>query len=296
MITQNHWDAMGTMWHITLDHAADQVVPESLWTALQASSHQFERQYSRFIPTSEVNRWRQIDQPQTVVVSPALAELLEFSQTLKHRTQGGFDPAVGGLLEAAGYDDQYSLKPKHPLAWQAPNWELQPPNILKVSGPLVIDIGGFGKGYWIDQLSQQLIEAGFPHHLVDGGGDMFATTKTDGTGWRVAIEFPGKPDEALDIVTLQNQALAVSDTLKRNWGEWNHVVDPRSRQPSHQWISAAVIAPSAMVADALTTALMVSPTDLWAGLTDKYQASYLLLTPSKIPRVHQAWPGQLLAK
>lgn len=292
---------MGTVWYISTFGE----VPSELWQKLEQESARFEAQYSRFIMTSEANAWREIAEPVTTTITEPLAQMLQFAQDLKQLTHGRFDPAVGGLLEEIGYDSQYSFRPSEPEKWHSPEWSIQGDQ-LSISEKLVIDIGGFGKGFWIDQLSKMLTDAGFPHHLVDGGGDMYATTKPDGSGWRVAIEQPGMPDTARDVVTLQNQALAVSDTLKRQWGTsgtdtqneqaWHHVLNPITRTNSQQLIGAAVIAPQAMIADALTTAIMVSPAEEWGSISDTYQAQFSVITPQKMVYTHPDWPGEMIDK
>lgn len=124
---------------------------------------------------------------------------------------------------------------------------------------------------------------------------MFGTTKPDGSGWRTALEFPGKPDEALDVLTLKNQALAVSDTLKRRWGDWNHVVDPNTQSAATTLTSAAVVAPRAFVADAITTCLMVTDQATWPGIMKQYDAEWFVTTPEGIHWSHN-WPGEFYAK
>jgi thiamine biosynthesis lipoprotein len=286
-LTTHDWEAMGTHWHISVFGE----VSDDFWREVEQDSFQFEQQFSRFIAESEVNRWSKVSGAGEAEVSDTLAELLLFAQKLKTLTHGAFDPAVGGLLEAAGYDPTYSFSAKSPEAWRKPEWSISG-NTLHFSGPLVIDIGGYGKGYWIDQLSAKLAKAGYLFHLVDGGGDMFATTKPDGAGWRVAIEVPGKPDEALEVITLNSQALAVSDTQKRAWGEWHHVVDPRQAKPANNVSSAAVVASSAQVADALTTCLMVGERAIWQNLLQYYPAEYLLTSGSRLEKSTN-WIGSI---
>lgn len=292
MLTHHQWEAMGTVWYVS----AFGDIPNTLWDKIEQKTAQFEAQYSRFILTSEVNAWRDISEPATATVSQPLATMLEFAQNLKLLTDGRFDPAVGGLLEEIGYDSQYSFRPREPQKWHSPEWSIQGDQ-LSVSEKLVIDIGGFGKGFWIDQLSSVLTEAGFPYHLVDGGGDMFATSKPNGEGWRVAIEHPGQPDTARDVVTLHNQGLAVSDTLKRQWGSdglvWNHVLDPLQRNNPQHALAVAVTAPNAMIADALTTAIMVSPAIEWKTLANTFQSPYSVITKNKQVENHQKWSGEI---
>ncbi len=284
---------MGTQWYIEVIGTP---VSQDFWEEIERETQRFEEQFSRFIPESEVNSWKQCTQPQTSTVSPVLAELLEFAQTCKSLTNGAFDPAVGTLLEQAGYDATYTFQNQPNVEnWQPPYWHISHRQ-LSVREPLVFDIGGFGKGYWIDQLSHRLQAAGYPFHLIDGGGDMFATTKLQGQAWKIVVPVPGNRERALDVVALKNQGLAISDTLQRRWGhtnnEWHHIVDPLQAQPQNNWISAAVLSDSAMVADALTTCLMVSPPTQWGILQQAFEHEYLLTNAAQIYK-SSGWPGLL---
>lgn len=299
------WEAMGTKWHIAVLAPADQTVQSEskereqafhhLWQLIESETNAFEKRFSRFIPTSEANAWANTPDGGVFPVSPTMRELLTFAQEWKQKTAGKFDPAVGGLLEAAGYNAQYSFQPSSPESWHAPTWELRN-DTLTVSGSLVIDVGGFGKGFWIDTLSALLTKYGFPFHLVDGGGDMYATTKPNGDGWRIALEFPGRPEEALDVVTLKNEGLAVSDTLKRQWGSWHHVLSPATKLPTKHVPYVAVRAPSALLADGLTTVLMVSEEAVWPELLQDTSAQYICVRHDQILLRSPGWRGELVDK
>lgn len=216
------FEALGTAWSILIDAPASELSEagadlETLRSELIALTDIFDHRFSRFKPDTEATAFRHADSG-TYPISPEFTQLLARSDVLRQLTDGAFDPAVGGLLEAAGYDPQYQLKPDaNSLAtWKLPNWSVNTKDhTLTIDGPVVFDIGGTGKGYWIDVLSQYLLEKGFTYHLVEGGGDMKATTKANGDGYTIALEWPGRPDMAIGVVTLKNQGLAASDVFKR---------------------------------------------------------------------------------
>ena len=87
-----------------------------------------------------------------------------------------------------------------------PKWELRG-QVLWLDGPVVFDLGGMGEGYCIDRVADILETSGYAHYLVDGGGDIYATTKRDGGEWRVALEYPGKADTAAGMVLLKNEGV-----------------------------------------------------------------------------------------
>jgi thiamine biosynthesis lipoprotein len=159
-------------------------------------------------------------------------------------------------LEKLGYDQHYNFAhaPTDLPAWQLPHWNVHHRDLI-IDGPVVFDIGGIGKGYWIDHISQLLLKADLPYHLVDGGGDMMGTTKRNGEGWRIALEWPGRPEMAIGLSELKNQAIAVSDTFKRRWKNWHHLISAQSQKPLQEIVGLMAIAPTAFAADQCTSGL-----------------------------------------
>jgi thiamine biosynthesis lipoprotein len=272
------FESLGTIWNITVDgDAVSNQVEQQIYTETEA----FNQQFSRFVESSQANSFRN-KTAGTYTVSAVFAELLQFAQKLKQETKGAFDPAVGSLLEAAGYDAEYCFRPnqKKVAAWQAPQWNITG-NRVTIDGNIVFDFGGFGKGYWIDQISKVLLKHDYKHFLVDGGGDMFGTSKQSGKAWKVAVEKPGEPTMAISIVHLQNQAIAISDVFRRRWKGWHHTLDLQQKQPTKTFVGCAVVASTAMVADALTTTLAVTAPQTGAALAKQYAADFLITTDSK---------------
>lgn len=283
------FESMGTGWSIAIDH--DQV-PQSLWTQLHETSREFDHRFSRFIADSEVSQFRQAAAG-TYQVSPLLAELLTQADQLRSLTSGKFDPAIGGLLEKAGYDPTYSFKPQNETdTFSLPRWSIEG-QALTIDGPVVLDLGGTGKGFWIDQLAQQLRTAGFESFIVDGGGDMMATHKRDGSAWRVALEWPGEADRAIGVVELQNQGLAVSDVFKRRWGNWHHLVDVAHQQPVQRVAWAAAVSPSACLADCMTSVLTLCSAAIYATAAQQFSAQYLVISSDNQLHVSPNWTGEL---
>lgn len=290
IVSTQAFEAIGTHWHITVE--ATKPVPPETWQKIQARITEFDQQFSRFILSSEANAWRAA-KPGSYEVSPEMAELLQFASDLRAGTGGKFDPAIGGLLELAGYDPTYSFTQQPELKnWQTPGWEISG-TTLTITAPLVIDVGGYGKGTCIDLAAGILKAEGWDYFLVDGGGDLSGTTKFSGEPWQVAVEWPGRPEYALSQVALSNQALAVSDIFKRNWGEWHHVIDPQAGRPASQVLGVAVIGAEAQTADGLTTAIALIDTAERNILAEKYHVEFVLLLANQTTQTSQNWPGVL---
>jgi thiamine biosynthesis lipoprotein len=131
---------------------------------------------------------------------------------------------------------------------------------------VMLDLGAIGKGYAIDRAAEALREAGMTSALLHSGtSTVYALGKPpDGETWKVAIESPtgaGATPELLATVPLQDEALSVSAVWGKSFEHegktMGHVLDPRAGRPVSNAVLAAVVLPSAMETDALSTALLV---------------------------------------
>ncbi|MAG37157.1 MAG: thiamine biosynthesis protein ApbE [Dehalococcoidia bacterium] len=124
-----------------------------------------------------------------------------------------------------------------------------------------ITLDGIGKGYIVDRAVGVLKEHGADQVLVDAGGDMGSVRDgSQGEGWRVAIEDPRAAGKALETLQLAGASVATSgDYLQCFTADklFHHILDPRTgRSPEHT-SAVTIVAPTAMEADALSTATMV---------------------------------------
>ncbi len=281
------WPALGTGWSVLVDTPTFPLAHEEEiknWLA------QFERRFSRFIPNSEVNAFRTVTAG-TYPISPELFTLLERASELRTLTQGKYDPVAGELLERAGYG-QGNFASLSPKGFKPPHWSLEAGSLV-LDGPAVFDLGGIGKGYAIDAVGKQLRELWYAHFLVEGGGDMFGTSKADGSPWHIALEYPGQPELAAGTIELQDQGLAVSDRFRRRFGAWHHIVNPETKEPIHSLDGCAALAPSAWAADCMTSGLFLGREENYQALAQSFQAEYLVFFPRGETLISSHWPGEL---
>lgn len=283
------FESMGTLWQISVDVER---LPNEVISEIQNKSNEFDQLYSRFIPSSEANKFRN-SVADSFTVSKPLAEMLAAAQKLNKLTDGAFDVSIATLLEKAGYDQEYNFgKAPEVVNWNPPKWSINGTE-LTIDGPVVFDVGGIGKGYWIDEISKILTRNGFPHHLVDGGGDMYGTQKKDGSSWRIALEYPGKTDTAMGVVELNHQGLAVSDIFKRQWKNWHHLVNAKTGKPIEEMLGNAAIAKNAFTADMMTSCLSFGVVEKYLDYAEKLNAEYVVMKPDHRLIVSPGWSGEV---
>ncbi|MFO0614262.1 MAG: FAD:protein FMN transferase [Polyangiaceae bacterium] len=196
-----------------------------------------ERRFSRFLPTSELSALNRAEGP--FAASPELFDTLVRARRYVERTDGIFDPAVGGALIDLGYDRSFA-----PGALDGP---LRPRERrrgavarfldvgLDVEGRVVtrpphvrIDLGGMVKGSTVDVAARRLGEVG----AIDAGGDAFLRTTAEGDPWLVEIEDPRDASRTVAVVAVMHRGVATSAPNRRRWragDAWlHHLVDPRT--------------------------------------------------------------------
>ncbi|MDP4007823.1 MAG: FAD:protein FMN transferase, partial [Candidatus Peregrinibacteria bacterium] len=261
---------LGTKWSVIVDGKPFRnEVKESILQYVE----DFENRFSRFLPESEVNAFRE-SPAGDFVLSKEFFLLLTVADKLRVLTDGAYDPAVASVLEEAGYGAKQGLNSlKKNERFFVPAWSLRGEK-LTIDGPVAFDLGGIGKGYCIDRVAEIVKRFGYNYFLVDGGGDMVATTKADGSAWRIAVEYPGKPDMVASVVNLAHQGVAVSDSFRRRFGKWHHLVDVQEKKPVEKIIGCAAVARDAWAADCMTSGLFFAPPENYHTLAQEFEASY----------------------
>ncbi|MFT4044703.1 MAG: FAD:protein FMN transferase [Gordonia sp. (in: high G+C Gram-positive bacteria)] len=253
-VTDDDWvfDALGTRWEITTDRR----LPESVRDEVRAEIERIDVAWSRFRADSMVSRMAVA--AGVYPVARCDQRLLDWYRTLYDLSDGAVTPLVGQLLSDAGYDAQYSLRVAPELR-PVPAWSdviAEHRNELRLRVPALLDVGAAGKGFAVDQVAG--IVAGYTdRYLVDASGDMLISPRD--TPVRIALEHPLNPRMAIGVFECRGGAVCASASNRRAWADWHHIVHPHSASPAREVLATWVMAPDAMTADGLATALFFVP-------------------------------------
>ena len=248
-----------------------------------------ERTWSRFDPTSELNRMH--ERPgQWVAVSDDLRRAMVWAQRMHIETNGLFDPTVRGALELMGYDRTFrSILDADALADAAPAPGLDTVEIdstrsrVRLAAGVRVDLGGIGKGLAADIVARELVAGGARSVCVSLGGDIHACGQPpDPEGWPVPLLHPvtGAP---LGIHPLAGGGLAMSTVALRRWRrgaqELHHIVDPRTGTSCRtDLVAVAVAAQSTARAEALAKATVILGADAGVALLRRCAVRGWLMT------------------
>lgn len=239
--------------------------------------HEVERRCTRFDSASELMQLT----ARTGIAVPASAILFEavrFALAVADESGGAFDPTVGHAMEERGFDREHRSGTTVRTAAVHGTWrdvEIDEANrTITLHRPVVLDLGAVAKGLAVDAAAREL--APFGDFAIDAGGDLYLGGRNpQGAPWSIGIRHPRQPDELIDTVRVSDRAVCTSGDYERP----GHLLDPLSRKPASAAASATVIAPSAMVADALATAAFVLGPVNGIALLDRMGVQGLIVTP-----------------
>jgi FAD:protein FMN transferase len=194
-------------------------------------------------------------------------------------TDGAFDPTLGSRMSARGYNRNYITG----KAIDAPGSEdasfrdvvldMNHQTIL-LRRPLTLDLGAVAKGLAVDAAARELLS--FRDFCIDAGGDIyFGGRNPTGKSWSVGIRHPRHREEIVDRFEVSDCAVCTSGDYERG----AHILDARDDAAAMRVASATVIAPNAMLADALATAAFVMGPEHGIALLNRMGVQGLLITP-----------------
>ena len=239
-----------------------------------------EQRCSRFDPGSEVThlcRLVGVD----VAVSSLLYEAIEFSLRVAEASKGAFDPTVGGAMLRNGYDQNYRSGERIPAPKVAPvsfrDVVLVPPDCVHLCQPLILDLGAVAKGLAIDLAAREL--AHLQDFSINAGGDVLLSGLNPvGQPWRIGIRHPRAEDALITSVAVSSAAVCTSGDYERHAAGGAHIVQPATGTPADSLASVTVIAESAMLADAISTAAFVLGPDDGRSFLEAQGVEGLLVT------------------
>ena len=229
-----------------------------------------EELFSRFLDVSEVALIGRLAPGETFRVSPETMDLLLTATQVCAATGGGFDVTVGTVMDALrGVKHRWqALTPQERDAALAAcgmnRLVIDTQNLLVAvkpdrmgrASPLELDFGAIAKGYALDVACGMLVEDwDFTDFLMHGGTSTVAARGSMGDGkdgWPVGVGGDWQTRAGLDTVRLKDGALSGSGFDVKG----AHVVDVRKGVAAARHAASWAYAPTAAVADALSTACL----------------------------------------
>jgi thiamine biosynthesis lipoprotein len=256
--------SMGAVAAIRIHHN-DRTAAEKLIRRVVAETRRLEGVFSLYREDSslcELNRTGLLVAP-----PPELADLLALCDYFWRLTDGQFDPTVQSLwccyadhFALAGKDSDGPSQATIKHALELVGWEklrFDRDKIAFTRPGMGLTLNGIAQGYITDCVVGLLGTAGVENCLVDMG-EIRARGRDGDRSWQVEIETSsGKIASGISI-SLLNRAMATSGALGFHFdqqGRYNHLFDPSTGTSASPARTVTVIADTAAMADALSTAI-----------------------------------------
>ncbi len=222
--------------------------------------------FNRFDPGSRLSRLNQ----QGVLhdVPPELFQVLETSKYLYHQSKKSFDVTVLPLLEEHRQSVLQTGRPPEvreiKTILQSVGFDklhLHPRTVRFTHSGMRITLDGIAKGYLVDRAAMVLRRQGVRSALINAGGDIRAIGGKDGAPWRIGLQDPLGRKKELATFKLADRAVATSGNYHNYYdplAKHHHIISKGLGDSPQRIISATALAPSAMLADGLSTMLFLN--------------------------------------
>lgn len=301
--------AMATEFGVLLNPGyANQTQPASEALELVGT---IEQQLTVYRDDSSVSRLNAAAADSPQVVAEDLFTLLQQCEELTRQTEGAFDAATQAqiaLWQRCRREDRLPTDGEVAAALDCSGMthvQLDPASrTVAFDRPGVgFNFGAIGKGYALDRCADVLSSIRVERRrrgprpvpndsdkerpsfcLYGGHSSILAQGDHNGTrGWPVGIGNPLFTSRRLGTIRLVDQALGTSGSniqfYRHGGSRYGHILDPRTAWPAGELLSATVLAPTAALADALSTAFFVLGVEKARAFCDNQPLIGALLIP-----------------
>lgn len=258
-----------TMYHITYSSNV------SLDDSIQFVMRQVEMSLSVFNDSSIVSR---INRGDSVEVDSLFEKVLIESQRINLLSNGAFDPTVGPLVELWGFGKDKNVQHTPDAAIidsiresvGIMDCSIDNRFVTKKSPETRFNFSAIAKGYGCDMIAAMMRRNGVRSYMIEIGGEIALNGKSPHGGkWRIMVDAPVENNdsiihEQMAVIEVDSCGIATSGNYRNyhivDGNVMGHSIDPFTGRPAITTIlSATVIAPQCVTADALATACMIMP-------------------------------------
>jgi len=183
-----------------------------------------------------------------------MVDMLKAAASLAARSDNLFNPAIGHLIRLWGFQSS-EITPHGPSAAEVKRWVDANPRmsdlhfdgtrISSSNRAVMLDLGGYAKGYALDRAAQILRAEGVKAALINVGGNMLAIGQPGDRPWKVGIQDPRGEGAIATVELHDNEAIGTSGDYQRyftqNGKRRAHIIDPRTGESVDLMASVTII-------------------------------------------------------
>lgn len=298
--TYNEGNIFGTWYHFKYAHPEGKDLHGEILALLDA----FDQSLSTYNPDSLISRVNRNEAD--VILDDLFTECFNRAQEISADTDGAFDITVGPLVNGWGFGSGTKRDLTPELIQQIleitgyGKVSIANNRLIKEHPGIQLDVNAVAKGYAVDVVGEFLSAAGCEDYMIEIGGEVVTRGRNpENIPWRIGINKPvDDPDynqqELHTVVSLVDVGMATSGNYRnfyiKDGVKYAHTIDPRTGYPvQHSLLSATVLAPDCMSADAYATAFMVMGIEESKELVEQRDELEALFIYSDKQGQHQGW-------
>lgn len=277
---KNSGKIQGTFYHATYQHPEG----KDLQQVIEQKMKEFDQSLSTYNPNSVISRINRNDD--SVRTDEYFESMYAEARKVSENSGGAFDITVAPLVNAWGFGFGDQNRKKSPDVKKILEYigfekiKLEDKKIIKSDKRIMLDASAIAQGQSSDIVGRLLESYGCKNFMIEIGGEVTCKgLNPSGKKWQIGIDKPidspiNNDGDLQTIVAISGVGLSTSGNYRQfyymNGKKYAHTINPKTGCPvEHNLLSATVIAPTCMQADAYATAFMVLGVDSSLALCNR---------------------------
>lgn len=237
-----------------------------------------------------------------VKVDREVFELTKRAIQYAQNSGGAFDISIVALDKVWVFDGSMTTMPTEDLVkrsvakvgYQHIRLDSAASTIFLELPGMKIGFGSIGKGYAADRGRDMMKAKGIEAGIVNASGDLSAWGSPPRSDvWKVGVNNPFKPHRMVKVLHLNEMAVATSGSYEKyaeiNGKRYSHIINPVTGYPATGLTSVTIYGPSAEIANALSTSIMVLGEKEGKKLIQRFPAYHYIFITDKGKVIQQRW-------
>ncbi|MVV48249.1 FAD:protein FMN transferase [Pseudomonas sp. PB120] len=262
---------MGSTYSIKYVRHANLPAAKDVQIQVEKILAEVDQQMSTYRSDSDIERFNDLPGNRCQKMPAPILKLIRVGEQLSEQSEGSYDLTVEPLLNLWGFgpqgreekvpDAEALAQVRQRVGYQ--HLRIERDQLCK-DAAVEVDFNSIAAGYAVDTIAAKLEAMGIHDYLAEATGELKAAgRKLDGSAWKIALEEPRDDQQvAQRIIKVQGYGVSTSGDYRNYFQQdgrrYSHTFDARTGAPvSHALASVTVIHPSALMADGLSTLLLI---------------------------------------